>query len=271
MSLAASRGADSTDRIELEVPADGFLRRELYIGSTRTVVSAAPVRGSDSLAAKPVRVHYGNGRLTGVVVAGATGKALSGAQVSIVGGPHVASNEKGEFILADAPTGTRMLEVRSLGYYPDRRRVDVVTGAQPVRVSLSTFRAVLDTVKVRARRLADRHDSGFEERRRALAGRYLTAEDIERRGANFTSDIFKRITGVRADLDSIRMRGAFEEWCVPNIYVDDHYMFGINLDELDAMMLPKDIAAIEVYSEASVPPQFSRALGGCGTIVIWTK
>jgi hypothetical protein len=272
MSLSATRGADSTDRIEVDVPAEGFLRHELYIGTTRTVASSAPVQSSGILAAKPILMHYGNGRLTGTVIAGATGKPLPGAQVTIVGGPRVTANESGEFILSDAPMGTRMLEVRSLGYYPDRRRVDVVAGAPPVRVVLSTFRAVLDTVKIRARRLADKHDSGFEERKRSSgSGKFLTAEDIAKRGAIFTSGIFRSIPGVRVIGDSIQMRGAFEEWCSPEFYVDGRFLYTQGGEELDSEMLPKDIAAIEVYSGAYVPPQFSQGMGGCGAIVIWTK
>ena len=52
-----------------------------------------------------------------------------------------------------------MLEVRALGYYPDRRQVNVVDNGPPVRVTLSTLRAVLDTVRIRATRLA--LDEGF--------------------------------------------------------------------------------------------------------------
>ena len=39
MALMATRGADSTDLIEVKVPADGFLRRELYIGPAAGVVA----------------------------------------------------------------------------------------------------------------------------------------------------------------------------------------------------------------------------------------
>src|SRR5437870_4359926 len=38
ITLIASRGIDSTDRIEVPVPAEGFLRRALYLGSVRTSV-----------------------------------------------------------------------------------------------------------------------------------------------------------------------------------------------------------------------------------------
>ena len=38
----------------------------------------------------------------------------------------------------------------------------------------------MDTVRVTAARLADRHKSGFEDRRRTGLGRYITPEDIQR-------------------------------------------------------------------------------------------
>ena len=277
MSLMAIRGMDSTDRIEILVPAEGFLRHELYIGTTRTVVTASAAKPADSIALTPRRVHTGDGHLSGTVIAAVGGKPLAGAQVSIAGGPHVSANERGEWTLTDAPMGTRMLEVRALGYYPERRRVDVVAGAAPVHVALSTFKAVLDTVRIRASRLADRHDSGFESRRRSGAGRYLTAQDISRRGSLFTSDIFRTISGVRVERDAsgfekvFTMRGAFAERCSPAVYIDGHYMATQSADDVDSEMLPKDVAAIEVYSEASVPPQFQQGLSGCGSIVIWTK
>jgi hypothetical protein len=279
MSLSANRGADSTDRIEVDVPAEGFLRHELFIGSTRTVVTAGPARPSDSVAAKPVRVHYGDGRVTGTIIAAIGGKPVPGAQVSIVGGPRVATNEQGQFILTDAPMGTRMLEVRALGYYPDRRRVDVVTGVPPVRVVLSTFKAMLDTVRIRARRLADVHDSGFEQRKRSGMGKYLTSDDIAKRGAVFSSGILRTVAGLRVihteTGEAIQMRGIFQDadWCTPEFYVDGRYMFTYDGEDLDAALLPKDIAAIEVYTESNVPPQFTHGLAGngCGSIVIWTK
>jgi hypothetical protein len=279
MSLSASKGADSTDRIEVDVPAEGFLRHELYIGSSRVVASApAPAKAGDSSAVKQTRIHYGNGHLTGTVIAAATGKPLPGAQVSIVGGPKASANESGEFNLTDAPMGTRMLEVRALGYYPERRRVDVVNGATPVRIVLTTFRAMLDTVRIRARRLADVHDSGFEQRKRSGMGKYLTADDIAKRGSVFTSGIFRSIPGLRVlpteGGDSIQMRGIFQgaDWCTPDFYIDGKYMFTYDAEDLDASLLPKDIAAIEVYTESNAPPQFSRGLaGGCGSVVIWTK
>ncbi len=282
MTLVASRGADSTDLIEVPVPASGFLRRELYLGSARTVAvatdtarAADTTRRADSLAPPSRRVHLGDGRLSGTVLAAEGGRPLSGAQVGIVDGPRTRANERGEWTLVDAPGGTRMLEVRAVGYYPERRSVDVVAGAAPVSVSLVTLQSVLDTVKVVASRLRGTDGGRFENRRRGGVGRYLTAEEIARRRPLVVSDLFRMMPGMRVERDSdgfdrqLLMRGSFG-LCTPAIYVD-----GANLplspDEIDVWVRPSDVAGIEIYRDGTVPPQFQTPFGGCGSIVIWRK
>ena len=274
MALAASRGADSTDLIEVQVPTDGFLRRELYIGAARTVVTGDGAPRGDTLAPPRRRLHLGDGRLNGTV-ATIEGRPLVDAQVSIADGPQTRADERGEWTLVDAPLGTRMLEVRSLGYYPERRPVHVVAGAAPVRVALSTLKSVLDTVRVTARSNT-RDRNAFEGRRRAGVGRFVTPQDIERRGVTFVSDIFRTVSGVRVDVDSsgiekrILMRGA-HGLCAPAIYLDGSHIDGITAGDIDVWVKPKDIAGIEVYPDASAPPQYQVALSGCGSILIWTK
>ena len=107
MTLIASRGGDSTDRIDIQVPAHALMRHELFIAPT---------------------VASGTSHLSGVVVAAAGGQPLAGAQVTLGTGAPVRTNERGEWTLGNLAVGTRMLEVRAIGYYPDRRAVDVVAG-----------------------------------------------------------------------------------------------------------------------------------------------
>jgi hypothetical protein len=277
MALFASRGADSTDMIEVQVSAEGFARRDLYLGPARTVVTAQPTQRTDTLALPPRRVRMGDAQLTGTVVAVAGGRPLAGAQVSITDGPQTRANERGEWTLLNAPIGTRMLEVRALGYYPDRRPVNVVAGAAPVRVALSTLKAVLDTVRVSAARLRyDRDRNAFQQRRRSGLGRYLTAEDIARRHPIVTSDLFRILPGLRVDRSPLgetllTMRGTFEETCFPAFYLDGHHMRYLSADDIDDFVKPDEVAGIEVYTGAAAPPQFQQGLSGCGSIVIWTK
>jgi hypothetical protein len=272
--LTARRGADSTDVLELSVPANGLLRRELYVGSARMVTGVDTAMN----ATHPVRA--GDGHLSGVVLATVDGRPVAGAVVAMAEGPETRTNELGEWTLTDAPAGSRMLEVRALGYYPERRAVDVLDGAAPVRVSLSTMRAVLDTVKVKATRLSDRQQAEFDQRRRSGFGRYLTAEEIAQRRPAYTSELFRALPGVRFDrtnvngelgTPSITMRAGVGGYCQPAIYVDGHYLFELTADELDAFVQPSEIVGIEVYSGATAPPQFQAGLNGCGSIVIWTN
>jgi Carboxypeptidase regulatory-like domain/TonB-dependent Receptor Plug Domain len=279
VALIAIRGADSTDVIEVQVPTEGFVRRELYLGHARTVVIGDTATRADTLAPPLRRLHVGDGRVSGTVVTAVEGRPLDGAQVSIVDGPRTRANERGEWTIVDAPAGTRTLEVRALGYYPERRAVDVVAGVAPVRVVLSTLKAVLDTVKVMASRLTRGDRTGFQERRRSAAGRYLTSEDIVRRHPLNTSDIFKMVPGVRLVLDPngfdtrILVRGNMSEWCLASFYLDGHLMNALSTDEIDTWVHPNEVKAIEIYSGAGAPAEFQRGMrdDGCGSIVIWTK
>ena len=278
ITLIASRGADSTGQIEVQIPADGLLRRELYLGPTRAVVMGDAMRSGDTLAPPPRRIHLGDGRLSGTVIAAAGGQPMPGAQAGIVNGPRTRANERGEFTLTDVPLGTRMLEARAIGYYPLRRRVDVLAGAPPVNVALSTLKAVLDTVKVTAIRRASRDLSGFQERSRSGMGRFLTAADIRRLQPFSASDIFRSVSGVRMEVDAntgeqrILVRGGIPNWCSPAIFVNGAYLSdNLTAEDIDAWARPDEIVGIEIYTDTGLPPQFQRALGGCSSIVIWTK
>ena len=275
MTLIASRGADSTDVIEVIVPAEGFIRRELYLAPANVVVTTADIdKRPDSLAVAPRRIRTGDGTVRGTVVAAVGGKPLGGALVHIVDGPQTRANDRGEWAITDAPGGTRMLEVRAVGFYPDRRKVDVIAGAPPVRVALSTLQAVLDTVRIVASRVRGRDISGFYDRKRSAMGRYLTPDDISRRAGLLTSDIFRMVPGVSLERDSLGqsvllMRGAWGP-CTPDIWVDGMYM-NLTAEDIDDWLRPKEIAGIEVYPSGTVPPQFQRGMSGCGSIVFWRK
>lgn len=170
-----------------------------------------------------------------------------------------------------------MLEVRAVGYYPDRRAVNVIPGAVPVTVKLSTLQTVLETIKVTGVRTSYER-SGFTDRRRTGAGKYLTADDVAKKGAIATSDIFKTIPGLYLEPDSssgepqILMRGPFGK-CSPTIFVDGMLIPDFSADGIDDYLSPKEVSAVEIYSEASVPPQFKNftKMDVCGSIVIWRK
>ncbi|HUQ98230.1 MAG TPA: carboxypeptidase regulatory-like domain-containing protein [Gemmatimonadaceae bacterium] len=274
IAMIVSRGADSTDLVEVKIPSDGFLRRDLYLGTSRVVAPSA--RPGDTTAAGSRVVRYGDGRLTGKVITEDGRRPIPGARVSIPNGPQTQANDKGEWTLTEAPTGTRMLEVRSLGFYPAIRRVDVIAGSEPMTVSMSTLRHVLDTVTISATRLGFKRDAdGFARRQRSGMGRYITAEQISRRDPIVTSDMFRYVPGLRVESDGpfdrrISMRGAFG-YCRPALFLNDREVTVFTMDDLDGFLNPRDIKGIEIYTGGTAPPQFQPGMSGCGSIVVWTK
>lgn len=253
--VTARRGSDSTHALEMQFKPGELRRRDFYVAAE------------------------GRGRLAGRVVAADSARPLGGARVSLVGGAQTVADAQGAWALADVPLGTRMLEIRALGYYPERRAVDVVADGPPVDVALSTFQAVLDAVHVTADRTVAADLGAFERRQRGGGmGRFMTSDQIARRNPIYTSDLFRTLPGFTGD-GSLAMRsnfsngaGSFGVDCVPEVYIDGHLMRGITAADVDGLVWPENIAGIEVYSSGSPkPPQFDSGLSGCGSLVIWQK
>jgi hypothetical protein len=270
--LVATKGADSTGILEVEMPPGGFLRRELYLGPVRLdSATLVPQAGNTTATGKRI-IHVGNGRLTGTIVSVASTQPLADAQVTITGGPQTRTNARGEFTLANAPSGTRMLEVRALGYFPVQRQVNVVTGAPPLRIALSTFKAVLDTVRITASRLPFGPDNGgFQRRRKMGLGKFITPADMLRFPVITTTDVFNRIAGVTYELDDAGQKKFKIRGCDPAIFLNGANMSFMDGNDIDTWVRPSDIAGIEVYSETTMPAEFQVGLRGCGAIVIWTR
>ena len=220
-------------------------------------------------------MRLGDGRLNGTVIAAESGQPLADAQVAIADGPRTRANERGEWALTEVPAGTRVLEVRSVGFYPMRQVVDVVDFAPPVRVELLTFKAVLNTVKVTASYDRYRRLEEFKERAQSGQGRYMTAEDIAKRQLIVTSDLFRNVSGVYLDgssaEDTVMMRSPLGEKCPPTFYLNGSRFDAITISDIDVMVRPKEIAGIEVYMPGTVPMQYQPPMTGCGSILIWTK
>ena len=288
--LMASRGSDSTDFVEMQVPPSGLLRRELFIGVARVVSADDRTRrdsltGADSVGSRRPQMHVGDGRLTGSVVTALGGRALAGAQVGIVNGPRTRANERGEWAITDAPAGTRTLEVRAVGFYPARVTINVVQDAPAVRVALATLKSVLDTVKVSANYERYSRFAGFRERSRSGVGRYLLPDEIAQRAPGAVSDLFQAMNGVYVDGGAdperkLMMRGIFQDRCQASIYINGHFMNGMTIGDIDAYVVPKDVVGIEVYQAGTVPAQFqmgelqndsAAARGNCGSVAIWAK
>ena len=182
----------------------------------------------------------------------------------------------GRFALGDLPTGSYLLESRAIGYQPSRRIVHFEPDTELTVVTQLDRMLTLDTVRVRAwrNRLLGPDMTGFEARRARGIGRFLDPEYLEKQGGGRTSDFFWAVSGVRlvtsSTGDRVAMRGNVSGYCTPTVFVDRMRQFMFDGD-LDAIVSPMEIRAIEVYPGfAMTPPEFQVPFDTCGSIVIWT-
>ncbi len=281
MLLSAQNSADSTDLIPIEMPASGLLRRDLYLGSV-SVVNAGAMLIADSTDADLLPRRIGPGRLTGLVVTAIGEQPLASARASVANGRATTSNANGQWTLSEIPAGTRLLDVRAVGFFPLRIPVDVVEGAPRVRVVLPSLKSVLDSVRIVAERNRSDNMRGFDDRRRASSlGRFLTPQDFMQRPVNFMSEIIATVPGVSLERNSdgrdrLGMRPVLGSGrCSPAVFIDGAELRDLSIEDLNAFARKEEVQGVEVYPSGSVPAQFSRfdtaGQFGCGAIVIWTR
>jgi hypothetical protein len=165
------------------------------------------------------------------------------------------------------------LHVRRIGYEARAIEVKVGAGGQPTSVEIVLLAVPAELVGVSVTANPQGRLREFYQRRqeRATFGRFLDSEDIRRRGPANASDLFRTVPGVSiknnpaAGGNAIRIRN-----CQPMVWIDGQRAPGAELDEV---IRPEEIAAIEFYpSSAGTPAQYlERENRLCGLILVWTK
>ena len=187
-----------------------------------------------------------------------------------ISGQSTTTDSRGRFKLGEFSAGALSFRVRRLGY--EARTVDVRIGEggqNHVEVVLTIIPEELANVVVTG--APGRLGEFFQRRQtRAAFGRFLDQEDIRQKGPRFASDLFRNVPGTSIKTNpgggnAIRIRN-----CQPMVLIDGQRSPGAELDEV---VSPGDIAAIEFYpSSAGVPAQYlERTNRLCGLILVWTK
>jgi hypothetical protein len=209
-------------------------------------------------------------------VTGLDGVALPDAEITIIAGRidslRVRSDTAGHFSAAGLSSAAVTVSVRRLGYQP--KSVNAVlreTGSIPLVIALDPNPAELGTVKVRE--IAEEPDARLREfyARKATNnfGRFIEGSDIEKRHPQFISEMMRSVPGVSLSAsgrvgNTLRIRG-----CAPLVWID-----GVRIpnSQIDEVVTPSDVAALEVYSSfAGIPAQYFDRSATCGTILVWSR
>jgi hypothetical protein len=263
-SMQARRGSAATAEIPIEI-GDGPFQVFVRTLSLSAVESSA--------------ARTGNASVSGVVqLEGSSNNA--GTRVELTGTDIVAmTNEKGEFVMQNLPSGTGLLLARHLGFSAETTPVEL-SSHQPQRVTmkLSKYVAMMDPVLVTARRTRALDKVGFNQRQRSGFGRYIGPEQLERMHAIQLTDILRRVPGLRVIssaggevVESSRGPTTLNGSECVQFWVDDAPWTSFTPGDVNLFVNGGEVVAVEVYQGAGVPPQYQRSLSDCTTIVIWTR
>jgi hypothetical protein len=204
------------------------------------------------------------------------GFPVRGARVGGSGQAIVATTDStGRYRLVGLAQGPLQLVARRLGFAPET--LEVTAGAVAIARADFILSEPVDhmpAVLVRAGASALDFLAGFRERARTGRGRYLTNEEIMRRGFTRMTDVVRSVPGTMPSRrpmgrQDIRLRGSRQG---PLVWLDGVPMGGGNVD-LDAFD-PRTFAGVEIYmGAATVPVEFagtpSMSSSG-GAIVLWS-
>lgn len=254
--LSAVAGTDSVDDLELDVPDDGVLTRDLYLSPAGDEGHRPVVRGR---------------------VLDVGGAPVPGARVRLWGTEvETTADERGIFRLTTHRAGTQMLEARMVGYVPHRRVIDLLpdTSSGSIDLELTEFATEIDTVRVLARARRPESSEGFERRRRLGHGVFLDPDALAARRALVFTDLLRGVPGVEIVNHDLMTRGILMRSalggtrCEPLLVIDGVRipLLGTSIDDL----VPTGaVRAVEVYPRRiQAPPEYQTE--DCGSIVVWT-
>lgn len=252
----ASRDGAGTSRIAISSTRSGILIRDL------TLESRAAQGGKRATITGTVRT--------------ADNTPVAGASVMVPGVSQRATTDaNGSYSLDGLPLGTQNVTVRRLGFTPTVIAVDLTSReVQRVDAVLNEFGVLIDPLYVIAQRDRALALIGFTARRSQGLGSYATRQDFQRNNPTFLSDIVRGMRGIRVDYTDGRrvLRGIGQGDDCLHLVVDGVHQESEIPGDLDDIVLPQHVAAVEVYRGSAVPAQFENGLTrGCATIVVWTR
>lgn len=281
VTAVAFSAADSTGKIELEIPPTDYFVADFVVD--RSIGDSRPAEAPKS----ENDVRRGRGTIRGTLMT-PDGRPLVNAIARVLGsGSTVRTDSAGTFRITDAVAGTQTLEVRAVGFEPQRKSVLLYPGT-PVTVAMTAAKSTvrLDTVRVFAGRDIPPEVRRLEQRWRQGFGVIMDAETIQERASSRLSTVLYGIPGVRLGMQmgpgsSIWMRGSDGKECSPTIFLDgfpfstvsnESPSKGISFDlTIDDLVLPADVAALEIYARPTSVPGELFTGGRCGAIAVWTK
>ncbi|MFI5311086.1 MAG: carboxypeptidase regulatory-like domain-containing protein [Gemmatimonadales bacterium] len=210
------------------------------------------------------------------------------------------TDDSGTFTLRGVPTGTQLFQVRHAGTWPAYSEVDIPgRGLRGLEFALGR-RAGSIPAALNASTIDPDDHTGFDERRSAGIGRFVSAAEISARKRQSlaealldmaplvaagttrtpsrTAELLLRAEGKPIPeivfTPIVKMRLSGKQQCVPSMFLNGFLWVpafrGQAQVELQSILPLASIRGIEVYLPSEVPPMFDHH-DTCGSVVLWTR
>jgi hypothetical protein len=234
-------------------------------------------------------------------VSDSLGRAIAGVQITLSEGSRTSRTDSaGAFVFRELEPALYHVTLQRLGFAPITGTARLNRGdTVDLRFRMRAVAIQLDTVRTQVR--AEEIRSGFDSRRSAGFGVFLTAADFDARPGSSLAEVLRaRVGGIEilrfrlnqwaaVGTHTVQFNCGFEtgracngmsNWpdhCYMQIIIDGIRVYEHTADNsmppVDlASYLPSDLAAVEIYrGAAETPLEFNATGSECGTIVLWTK
>jgi hypothetical protein len=199
------------------------------------------------------------------------GTPFANARIVLDDSIETRSDLEGHFSLREVETGTRQVEILSIGMVPVVTTVDVFPkDSTPLAMAIRRITA-LDVVRVSASSRARTIIDDFEARKKSGLGYTREAGEIISHAD--LSSVFREIPSVQIDRSEGSMTVVMPDGkggaCPADFWLDG----ALNTQAAFSTIRMNEIVALEVYVRPeTVPVQFTRAASSrkCGAIVMWS-
>lgn len=209
-----------------------------------------------------------------------TGAPIPGAQVTVNGvGAVAVSDSMGRAHGIVARTGVRLVQVRRVGYLPASFAVEFRPG-EAVEAEVEMQRAPLELEGLTVTGLMPSRalrDVGFYGRRKLGFGRFVDAEEIDRRKDSHLSSLMRSIPGLDVqycarpacmEAGYVLVAASNVSGCRMRIFLDGMLVKNEDIDRVSVRALE----GVEVYPRnAGVPPQYGGTGSNCGVVLLWSR
>jgi len=207
-----------------------------------------------------------------------SGSPIEGAKVlDVATGNYVLTSRTGTASLSFLPAGGGYVTVTKIGYESWMQFVHMSpSDTAPITLVLKSVPTTLAEMVARDTANQPEYLSAgmreFNSRLKTGLGHYIVDSTLRKNDSRDMSDLILRVPGVTVSCSRRTPRRCIPAPTIPCTGKMQVYLDGSRMTDTDLMQIPVNIiGGVEVYSSATMPPQYNATGASCGAILFWSR